>query len=115
FRGLPKQIRESFADILLDHQSVDNDLNGVILFLIEVDRFVEIMQHTVNAAADIAGLSQCLKLFLELAFAAANDRSKDHHTCAFRQGLKMAHDLIGSLLGDWLATFITIRYADRGE
>ena len=87
FDGLLDRSLESFVNILLDHQSVDNDLNGVILFLIEVDRFVEIMQHTVNAAADIAGLGQCLKLFLELAFAAANDRSKDHHACAFRQGL----------------------------
>src|SRR5207249_3620922 len=34
FDGLLDRSLESFVNILLDHQSVDNDLNGVILFLI---------------------------------------------------------------------------------
>ena len=106
---------ETFFDVLLDHQAVDNDLDRVILLPVEFDRLIEIVEHTINAAAHVSGLRQGLELLFELAFAAPHDGREDHHALAILQCLHVTDDLIRSLFGDRLFTLITVRDSNRGE
>jgi hypothetical protein len=99
----------------LHQQAVDDNFNGVVFALVEIEVVLKIDQFAVDACAGVAVLEQRLHLFLEFAFASADD-GREHHNAVFRRkGHHPLHDLLGRLAANGASAFGTVRNPDRGE
>jgi len=106
---------EAMLDARLHQQPVNHHFDGVVLALIEVEVVIQIHQLAVDAGAGIAVLEQRLHLFLEFAFASADDRRQHHYTILRRERHHALHDLLGRLAADGASAFGTMGNADGSE
>ena len=105
---------QAMLDAGLHQQSVDDDLDGVVLALVETKVVFEIDQFAIDAGAGEAVLDELFHLFFELAFAAANDGGHDHDAVFGAKREDALHDLVGRLAGDGLAAIGAVGNADGG-
>ena len=103
------RIGQSLANAGLDQQPIDDRFDRVISSFVEPNLFVERQQFAIDTRADETFFRELLELFLELAFAAANDRREHHHAFAFGQSEHVLHDLIDALSRDRRAADVTVR------
>ena len=81
---------QAMLDARLHQQAVDHYFDGVVLALVEIEVVIEVHDFAVDAGAGVAVLEQRLHLFLEFAFAPADDRRQDHYTILRSQAASRA-------------------------
>ncbi len=97
----------------LEHDAVDDGLDGVVLALLEAHALGQLGHLAVDARAE-ALLVERLELLAELALAAAHDRRVDGDALAGSQRDDALDDLVGGLARDGQAAVGAVRLADRG-
>src|SRR5688572_9123943 len=83
-----------FGRVVADDESVDDDLNRVLLRLCQLVLFVQFTQLAVDANADEAGLADLFEDTCVFAFAVADDGAEDQDSRAVFK----AEDQFGHLL-----------------
>ena len=106
---------DTFDNAFFYQKPVDDDLNCVIFALVEDDLFIELPDFPIDPCPDKAFFMQLFELFFEFAFAAADNRSKYHHTLAFRKADNSRNDLFNRLTSDWSTALMAMRLADGRE
>ena len=99
-------------DARLYQKAVDHNFDGVVLALIELEVFFHAHQFAVDPGAGEAMLNQLLHFLLELALAAANDGSQNHHAVFGLEVHDASDDLIGRLARDGAPALRAMRYAN---
>ena len=99
FHGIGKTAH----DTVLYNNAVDNDLDGVLFVLIELNFLGKLVHAAVNAHADIARAARILEHLDILALARTNDRRKYHELCSLGKEHELVDYLIYRLLPDLLA------------
>ena len=105
-------IREAGTDVRTDDQTVDDDLDIMLLVFFELEFFGQIIDDAIHAHADKATLARSIKLLLVLALAAAHDRCQHLNAAALRQRQNLIHDLVHGLLADLPAADRAVRHTD---
>ena len=85
---------------VLDHQPVDDHVDGVLVLLVEVDLLVEIEQLAIHANSHESRLSSAGKHFLVLALSVPDQRGHDHQACPLWQVVELIDHLLDGLSGD---------------
>src|SRR5439155_11414355 len=98
-----------------DDQAIDDDLDGVLLVLLELDVLAEVADRAVHAYADVAGLAGVLEHALVLALAVADQRRHDHDPGALGQLVDLVDDLLDGLLAHLAAAARAVGQAQPGE
>ena len=109
------RVGQALADAVLDHESVDHDLDGVLFLLGELDVVGQLALLTVDQRAGIAVAAQQLQKIGELPLAAAYNGRENLESRAFRVLQQRVHHLLRGLRADQLAAFGAMRYACAGE
>ena len=115
FSAISIDSAEPALDARLHDQPIDDDLDGVVAAAIELDVFVERAEHAVDARLGEPLLLQLRELFLELPFAAADDRRQHVDARILRIQHHHVHDALERLGGDLAAALMAVRHADVGE
>ena len=105
------------ASFMPDHQAIDDDLDGVLAVLrqIEPGRFVDVEHVAVDAHADEPLPPDLLQDALVLPFAIADDRGQDHQPRAVRQRQDLLRHLLHGLGDDGPAALRAVGMTDAGE
>ena len=103
------------ADAVLDHESVDHDLDGVLLLLGEFDVVGQLLHFAVNQRSCVAVAPQEFKQILELALTPTDDRRENLESCALRILQQRVHHLLRRLCADQRAAFRAMRNASAGK
>ncbi len=109
------RVGQTLADTVLDHESVDHDLDGVLLLLGEFDVVGQLRHLAVDERAGVAVGAQQLDHIHELALAALDHGRENLESRAFRVAEQRVDDLLRGLGGDGLAAFRAVRDAGAGE
>ena len=109
------RISQTLADTVLDHESVDHDLDGVLLLLGEFDVVGQLCHLAVDERAGVAVGAQQLDHVHELALAALDHGRENLESSALRVAEQRVDDLLRGLGGDGLAAFRAVRDAGAGE
>ena len=96
----------------LDHEAVDYDLDGVLLFLVHGHGFGQLTDHSVYPRPDVPGFGCCQELFPVLTLAFAHDRSEHLDARALGQFHDRVGDLLHRLGGDLPPALITMGFTD---
>jgi len=107
-------IGQTRANVGPNDQTVDHNVDRVLLVLFELDGFGKIIQNSVHPNADKAAATGRLQLLDMLALARADDRSQHLDFRALRQGKHPVDDLVDRLLLDLPAADRAVRNADAG-
>ena len=108
-------LRQARAQVLLHHQAVDDDLDGVLELLVERRRLVERVLLAVHLDAREALVPQLLEELPVLALPVADDRCIDGEPRAGRQGEDLLDDRVDRLSGDLPAANRAVRPANARE
>src|SRR5450432_4891195 len=95
-------------DSSFHQQAVNNDLNGMVLSLVELQIVFEAYHFAINACASETVLNQLLYLLLKFSLAPANDRREDHDSVLRSQRHHALHDLFGRLARNGMAALRTM-------
>src|SRR5579872_1444526 len=117
FHGQPDRHFQTVLDPRLHQQPVNDDFNRVILPLVQINDGVIVQTHqlAIDARASVAMLDQRLHLFLEFAFAPADDRRHYHDTILGGERHHALDDLIRRLPADGPPALGTVRHSDGSE
>ena len=105
-------VGQALVNTVLNDDTVDDHLDGVLVLLGELGRVGELHGFAVHAGARVALGEQVLEEVHKLALTCADDGREDLQAGAFGVLLQNVHDLLRSLLGDFFATFGAVRVAD---
>ena len=105
-------VGQALVNTVLNDDTVDDHINGVLVLLGELGRVGELHGFAVHAGARIALGQQVLEEVNELALACTDDGREDLQAGAFGVLLQNVHDLLRGLLGDFFAAFGAVRVAD---
>ena len=83
FQRLLEAIREPRAEILLDDDAVDHDVDVVLEFLVELRRVADLVNFAVDLDALVALLLPLGEFLAVFALAAAHDRGEEQQARAF--------------------------------
>ena len=93
--GQLDRLHQPALDARLHQQPIDDQLDGMVLALVELDFFVRnIAQLAVDARAGKSLLYKLIQLFLELSLSPAHDGRHDHHALFRPQLHHPLHDLV---------------------
>ena len=93
-----------------NHQSVNNQLNGMFFVFFKGNLFTEIIQNSVYTYTNKALLASILKHFNVLAFSIPNDRRKYHKTSPLSQRFHSVYNLINGLFYNLFSALGTVGY-----
>ena len=102
-RGRLDGIGQTRADRFLNDEAIDDNFDGMLVVLRELDRLGQIIKNAVAADTDKTAFPCVFKLFYVLALAPAHNRGKDLNFAAFRQRQYLIDNLIDRLLTDFPA------------
>ena len=105
-------LRQPLAQVRLQHEPVDDDLDRVLELLVEDDLLLEQACLPVHLDAREAVAAQLLEHVAKLSLAVAHDRRVDGEPRAVRQGEDLLDDLIEALPGDRPAADRAVRPPD---
>ena len=91
-----ERIGQALLHAFAHNQAVDDDLDGVLLVLFEVNRIVDIVNFAVDAHAHIAFVTDVLEDFLVLALLAADDLRHQQQLRALWQRRNLVDHLINA-------------------
>ena len=106
---------EPALDARLHNQPVDDDVDPMIAPAVELDVLVEGTERAVDARLREPLLLQLGKLFLELPFSAADDRSEHVDAGILRIQHHHVHDALERLRRNLASALMAVRDADVGE
>src|ERR1044071_5934100 len=106
------RIVEPLLNALLDQQPVDDYFDRVVAAFVEFDFFIKLANLAVDASAIESRAGELFEFLLELAFSAANDRRKYHHSFAFGKRRHLLDDLVDRLARDRLTALWAMGLAD---
>ncbi len=113
--AISMRLGEPALDARLHDQPVDDDVDRMIAPAVELDVLVERTEHAVDARLREPLLLQLGKLFLELPFSAADDRSEHVDAGILRIHHHHVHDALERLRRDLASALMAVRDADVGE
>ena len=102
-------VGEALVNTVLNDDTVDDHLDGVLVLLGELGRVGELHGFAVHAGTRVALGQQVLEEVHKLALTCADDGREDLQAGAFGVFLQNVHDLLRGLLGDFFATFGAVR------
>ena len=108
------RLGEPRAQVRLEHEAVDDDLDRVLELLVELDRILEQLHFAVDLHAREAFGPQLLEQILELALPVAHDRRIDGELRALGELEDLVDDRLLALPGDRPAADRAVRLADPG-
>src|SRR6185312_1706925 len=106
------RVGQALADVGLDRQAIDVDLDGVLLVLVELDLLRQVVQLTVDVDAYEALLLERLELFFVLTLAIAHHRREHAEARAFGQLEHAIDHLLHRLRGDALPAVVAMHDAN---
>ena len=110
--GRLDRLGESLAEVVLEHEPVDHDLDRVLELLVEHDLVLEQPLLAVDLDAREAVATELLEHVAELALAVAHDRSVDREARSLRQREDLLDDLVEALARDRAPADRAVRPAD---
>ena len=114
FGGGLHRVRKAAHNALFDHQSVDDDLNIVLIGLFQFDVFRKVSYFPVDACPNEAGLGSIFQGLGKSPLLSPRDGRHDLDAGAFRQCHDLVDDLVHGLVLDLSAADGTVGHADAG-
>ena len=99
----------------LHQQTIDDNLNGVVLSLIEAEVVFQIYQFPIHSGPSEAMLDQFVHLLFEFTLSAPHDRGQHHDAVFGSQSHYSLDDLFRGLTGDGATAFGAMGSSNRGE
>ena len=113
FRGHLDRFRDAARCGGFQHDAVDNDVNRMLEFLVELDRLaLELADFAVDADAREAFFLEVRENLRMLSLAPHHDRGQNHGALALAQPQDFIGDLVGRALLDFSAAFGAMRHAN---
>ena len=106
------RVGEAGADVRLDHQAVDDELDAVLHLLVELDRLVEEVLGAVDAHAGEAALLGAVEDLGVLALALADLGRQEQDPAALGAPEDRLDDLVGAAPPDLAAAAVAVLHAD---
>ncbi len=106
------RVGQPVADVLLEDEPVDHDLDRVLELLVELDLLLELALLAVHLHAREALAAQVLEDVLVLAFPVTDDRSVDRELRPLGELEHLVDDLLHRLPGDRASALGAVRLAD---
>ena len=100
---------------LLDHDTVDDDVDVMLLLLVQLDLFGQLTQHPIDDDPGEPLLAQLVEFLLVLPLAASDHGRQQGQPGGGGQGHDLVHHLGDGLGGDLLAARGAVGMADAGE
>ena len=107
-------IRQAAAQALFQHQTVNHQIDVVLLVLLALDLLGQVIQDAVHPNAGEALLPGVIEDLHVLALLTPDHGGQDDELGAGAQGLHPVHDLVDGLAGDLLAALGTVGHAHSG-
>ena len=107
-------IGQPTGDALLDHKSVDDDLDGVLFVLVEGDLFTQVVHFAVNPDPyETVGL-ELAQLLAVFPLATPDNRSQEQEFALLRQVEDLLNHLLSGLRGNLLFAGRAVHPPDTG-
>ena len=106
------RLGQALAEVVLEHEAVDDDLDRVLELLVEDDLVLEQPLLAVDLDAREAVAAELLEHVAELALAVAHDRRVDGEARPLGQREDLLDDLVEALTGDRAPADRAVRPAD---
>ena len=114
-RGLYRVCDAGRVGAVAGHEPIDDDLDGVPLLLVEVERLAEVVDLAVHPDPDEPRLPRVLKHVLVLALAPLHHRREYLEPRPVRQAEHGVHDLLDRLTLDRSSALVTVGTPDPGK
>ncbi len=111
-QGLFDRLRQARPALVVIHYPIGYDLDSVPVIFVELGKFIECIDHTVDAHPGETSPLILLRDMLECAFFVDDNRRQDHEFCFFRQTGNQINDIGGCLPDHLLAVDRTMRDAN---
>ncbi len=109
------RVVQAAPDALLENETVDDDLDIVLVITIEPDLLGQVTCLAVDSGACKSSPGKLLERLGELAFATLDDRSQDLKAGSLGQVENLVDYLLGGLTSDGSSTKMTVWSPDPGE